>query len=129
MGLAEKRAMKEAQEGWLPKRNDELKQISGGEIAYDIDWDSFDSDAKGIQWLEHNGPQQVAMAFRVICQDALGKEAIQSTVKSVRLRNAPGEQRAVEFSDGVLSVQGAFAEGAKGTVRDKEIRATLEGAL
>lgn len=130
MGLAEKRAMKEAETKWLAKRNAELQQISGGALSYEIEWESFADDAKAIEWLESNGPQQVAMAFRQICKDELGKEAIQEAINKVVLRYvADPEARDVECAEGVLSIQGTFSQGIKGTVRDKQIRECVEAAL
>src|SRR5271170_5356087 len=38
MGLNEKRKMKEVQDTALPERTRELLEITGGPIAYDVDW-------------------------------------------------------------------------------------------
>lgn len=130
MGLAEKRAMKAAQDGWLPAREKELTEISGGAIRYEVDWDSFATDAKGIEWLEHNGPQQVSAALRGICHDALGKEAIQAGLKTVLLRNvAKVEEKQVTFQGGVLELRCAYAQSPGGRFNDREIRTCLEAGL
>ncbi len=130
MGLAEKRAVQSAESSWLPKRNQELEELSGGEVHYEINWATFAGDPKSIEWLEHNGPQQVAMALRVIGRDAIGKEAIQQTVKKVVIEHVTDpDERDVDCTDGVLCVRGVFSMGVKGTVRDTQIRECLEAVL
>ncbi len=130
MGLQEKRAMKEAVEGWLPKRQKELNDLCAGEVPYEVDWDSFADDAKGISWLEANGPQQVASAFRVVCKDDLGKEAIRDGIKKVVLKNVGEiEGKALSFDDGVLALACAFAQSPRGRFGYKEIQTLLESKL
>ncbi len=130
MGLQEKRAMKAAQE-WLPGREKELSEISGGgKILYEVDWPSFEADAKGIEWLEHNGPQQVSAALRGICHDDLGREAIREGLEKVALRNvATVAERRVTFAGGVLELRCAFALSPGGRFTDGEIRRCLEAGL
>jgi hypothetical protein len=130
MGLAEKRAMKEAQDGWLPRRQAEIDGLCGGSIPYEVDWDSFADDAKGIQWLEANGPQQVASAVRSICQDELGKEAVRAAIKKVVLRNtADAAGKRLTFEDGVLCLTCAFAQSPTGRFSYVEIETLLESRL
>lgn len=123
--------MKAATEGWLPKREQELTEISGGgKIPYEVDWSSFDNDAKGIEWLEHNGPQQVSAALRGICHDDLGKEAIREGLKKVVLRNtAEPADKKVGFAGGVLELTCAFAKSPGGRFSDGEIRTCLMAGL
>ena len=42
MGLEERRKIKELQDTTFPERTQELKEITGADIAYDIDWDRYD---------------------------------------------------------------------------------------
>jgi hypothetical protein len=129
MGLAEKRAMEQAKQ-WLPKRETELKEICGGAVPYEVDWTSFETDAKGIEWMEHNGPQQVSAAFRGICHDEVGKQAVREGVKKVVLRNAAAPaEKALSFDAGVLTLKCAFAQSPGGRFNDREIRQTLEAGL
>ena len=125
MGLQERRAMEKAQE-WLPERQAELKEICGGEVPYEVDWDSFEGDAKGIEWLEFNGPQQVSAALRGVCTDDLGRQAVREGVKKVVLRNvAEVEQKKLSFQDGVLTLCCAFAQSPGGRFTDGEIAKLL----
>jgi hypothetical protein len=126
MGLQERRAMEQAVQGWLPARQAELKEICGGDVPYDVDWASFEGDVKGIEWLEFNGPQQVSAAFRGVCTDDLGRQAVREGVKKVVLKNmAEIGQKALGFQDGVLSLCCAFAQSPGGRFTDGEIAKLL----
>ena len=130
MGLAEKRAIKEAEADWLPKQNTVLQEITGSSLSYEIEWESFDGAVDSITCLDYNGPQQVEMAFRAICQDELGKEAIQEAIKKIVFQHvADPEARSVECTDGVLSIRGNYSMSGQGTVRDKQIQECIEAAL
>jgi hypothetical protein len=126
MGLEEKRAIKAAEEGWIKERLAELKELCGAEIPYVFDWASFEGDVKGLNWLEANGPHQVNVAFRQVCVDDLGKEAVRAAVKKIVFKNvASASDKHVVFADGVLEIAGKYAEGIAGTVREREIKELL----
>jgi len=130
MGLQEKRAIKAAEEGWLPKRQQELDELAQGSIPFACDWDSFDGDVKGIEWLEHNGPVQVINAFRGLCKDDLGREAAKETIKKVAFKNVPSkEDKALALEGGVLTLTCAFAQSPRGRFSDAEILKLLESSL
>jgi len=130
MGLETKRAIKNAEDGWIVARRAEVKDICGGEIPVEYDWAGFGDDTKSVEWLEHNGPQQVCMALRTICRDDMGKEAVRSAVKKIVFRCAPSAAgKSVKFEGGVLEVIGKYSEAAAGTVRDKAIAECLMKAL
>ncbi len=129
--LEEKREIKKATEGWLPEKNRELGELSGGgTMAFTVDWTTFEGDLQGLNWLEFNGPQQVVNAFRMIGTDDLGREALRETVRSVALRNTKEpEDKALAFADGVLTVTCAFARSPGGRFTDNEIRDFLMARL
>lgn len=131
MGLEEKRQIEAAQKGWLPAREKEANEIcGGGKVAYEVDWKSFDGDAKGISWCENNGPAIVSCAFRVICADDLGKQAVRDGVKKVVFRNVKeAKDKAMGFEGGVLTLTCAFAQSPAGRFKDDEIRKCLEAGL
>ena len=127
MGLNEKRAMKAAEEGWMPARQKELKDICGADIPYEVDWESFAGDIKGMEWIEYNGPQQISGAFRGICKDDLGKEAIRESLKKIVIRNVKDpSEKAMSLQDGVFTLSCAFAKSPGGRFKDMEIRKYLE---
>jgi hypothetical protein len=112
------------------KQNTQLQDLAGSSVTYEIERESFDGDVQSIECLEYNGPQQVANAFRVICDDELGKEAIQEAIKKVVFQHvADPEERAVECADGVLSIRGTYSQSTSGTVRDRQIQECIEAAL
>lgn len=130
MGLQERRAIQTATESWLPKRSAEIEQICGKSIPFEIDWESFDGDLKGIEWLEHNGPHQVGMALRGLCRDDIGREAVQQGLSKVILHNvAEPAAKQVSLRDGILELSGAFAQSPSGRLDHKAIQACLEESL
>lgn len=130
MGLAEKRKIKELQDTTFPERLAELKEITGGDIAYDVDWVSFADDAAGLNFLDNLSCHRTNMALRVICADALGKEAVQESLKSIKLVNvATPEQMSITFGGGVLEMHLAYALGTSGYYSDNQIRETLMKGL
>src|SRR5205085_10379951 len=87
MGLNERRKMKELQEVTFPERTAELAEICGGTIPYEVDWDSFADDLDALNFLDNISCHRTNMAFRVICADDLGKEAVQESLKVIKLKN------------------------------------------
>lgn len=130
MGLEEKREIQKAQNGWLPERHKELKELCGGEVPYEIEWASFDGDVKGLNWLEANGPQQVGVAFRIIGADDLGKQALREGVKKIVVRNVKDVgAKACSFDGGVLTLACAFSQSPGGRFKGEEIRDVLMAKL
>lgn len=70
------------------------------------------------------------MALRVICTDALGRQAVSEGLKRVRLVNvAEPADMAMRFEGGVLEMRCAYRHGAMGMHRDSDIRQLLEQGL
>ena len=66
------------------------------------------------------------MALRVICSDDLGKEAVQDSVKVIRIKNVKSKgDKSLAFADGALEMSCAYAEGLDGAFSDNEIREEL----
>lgn len=130
MGLNEKRKIKELQETTLPERMVELAEICGGTIPYEIDWTSFDDDLEGLNFLDNLSCHRTNMAFRVICADELGKEAVQESLKLIKLKNVKtkGEMHLV-FSGGTLDMACAYALKTDGMFSDGEIRTVVMAGL
>jgi hypothetical protein len=130
MGLAERRKIKELQDTVLPERTAELTEITGGTIAYDIDWDSFNDDLEGLNFMDNLSCHRTNMALRVICSDDLGKEACQESLKTIKLVNAKSkEEMQITFGNGVLEMHCAYALKTDGMYSDNEIRDVLMKGL
>lgn len=130
MGLAEKREIEKAKTGWLPERLKELKELCGADVPYEIDWASFDGDVQGLNWLEHNGPAQVGVAFRIIGADDLGRQALREGVKKVVVKNVKdAAARSCAFDGGVLTLACALSQSPGGRFKGEEIRDVLTAKL
>jgi len=127
MGLIEKRLIKQGQEEWVPEAVKELREITGGEQVYEVDWETFASDAEGLNNVRNQGLRRINAAFRVICADDLGKEAAATGIKKIAVRNlAIAPEKAIHLADGVLTLQCAFGKGVDGYFSDNEIIRQVE---
>src|SRR5262245_34118029 len=52
MGLEEKRKIKEFQDTIVPNRHKELAEITGGDIAYEVDWSGFADDLPALNFFD-----------------------------------------------------------------------------
>ena len=129
MGLAENRKIKELQEVTLPEREAEIAEICGVPIPYEVDWASFDGDLEGLNFMDNLSCHRLNMALRVICVDDLGREAVASTVKVIRLKNVPKDEMRLAFADGALEMHCAYALRTDGMWSDDEIRTELMAHL
>ena len=130
MGLNERRKMKELQTESFPERTAELTEITGGTIAYEVDWDSFSDDLEALNFLDNLSCHRTNMALRVICSDDLGKEAVQESLKTIKLKNVPTKaDMTITFGNGVLEMHCAYALRTDGMYSDNEIREVLMKGL
>ncbi len=130
MGLNERRKIKELQEQTFPERVKEIAEICGAPIPYEVDWDSLADDAEALRFIDNLSCHRLNMALRVICQDDLGKEAVRSGLKKVRLKNVKDRaEMKMTFEQGVLEMHCAYALGASGMIPDGEISALLTDKL
>ena len=53
MGLEERRKSKELEDEVLPGRVKEIEEICGVAIPYEVDWNSFDSDLQGLNFMDN----------------------------------------------------------------------------
>ena len=126
MGLEERRRIKELQDVTIPGRLKEIEEITGAHIPYDIDWSTFADDAPGLNFLDNVSCHRLNMALRVICSDALGKDAVKDGLKSIKIQNIKDKSaKKLTFDAGILTMQCAYASGLDGAFSDNEIRAEL----
>jgi hypothetical protein len=130
MGLTEKRMIQELRDVTLPAREREIEEICGKLIPYEVDWASLENDAEALRFVDNVSCHRLNMALRVICGDALGREAVAESLLKVRLVNVkePAEMK-LNFEAGVLEMHCAYAQGALGMHSDNAIRQVLEKAL
>ncbi len=130
MGLAERRMMQEMKDTTLPAREQEIAEICGKAIPYEVDWASMEQDAEALRFVDNVSCHRLNMALRVICADSLGREAVAESLLKIRLVNVkePAEMKVV-FDAGTLEMRCAYALGAQGMHSDHVIRQVLEKAL
>lgn len=130
MGLAERRKIKELQEVTFPGRVQEIAEICGVAIPYDVDWESLADDAEALNFIDNLSCHRLNMALRVICQDDLGKDAVRDGLKVVKLKNvADRTAMQIRFQNGILEMHCAYALRTDGMFSDDEIRHVLEQGL
>jgi hypothetical protein len=130
MGLIEKRLIKKGQEEWVPEANKELQEVTKGTQTYEVVWTTFESDAEALNNLQNQGLRRITSAFRVVCMDDLGKEAVQESVKKVLVTNvASPAEKSIQVKDGAATIAGAWGKGSDGYFTDREIQLMLEKQL
>lgn len=130
MGLIEKRLIKQGQDEWVPEAVKDLHEISGGAQVYDVMWDTFANDAVALNNVQNQGMRRLNSAFRLICCDDLGKEAMNERVTSVRLVNVDKiADKGVTLKDGVVEVRAAWGKGSDGYFGDYELKQIIEKLL
>lgn len=130
MGLIEKRLIKEAKDTWLPGEQEEMRAAAGSQVVIDVDWASFETDEPALKHLQHLGVRKISNAFRVICVDDLGKEAVRDQIRRVVVTNAKDATEAsVTLEDGTMTLRCAFAKGSEGCMGDLTMARALERML
>ena len=126
MGLNERRRIKELQEVTFPGRVQEIQEICGKPIPYEVDWDSLAEDAEGLNFIDNLSCHRLNMALRVICQDEMGKEAVREGLRLIKLSNVKDKTAMrIAFDGGVLEMRCAYAQRTDGMFSDNEIRELL----
>ncbi len=126
MGLNERRKIQELQTVTFPARVKEIEEICGKAIPYDVDWDSFSDDLEGLNFIDNLSCHRLNMALRVICQDAIGKQAVVEGLRVIKLKNVKDKtQMKLEFAGGALEMHCAYSMRTDGMYDDNTIRKLL----
>jgi hypothetical protein len=126
MGLNERRKIKEFQDVTFPGRVKEIEEICGKAIPYEVDWDSLAEDAEALNFIDNISCHRLNMALRIICQDDMGKQAVQDGLKKIKLKNVKDKSAMkMTFDGGVLEMQCPYALRTDGMFSDNEIRELL----
>ena len=109
MGLKEKKFIKELKETAIPKIQAAMKECSGKDIEWEIEWDSFADDLKAVRFFENQGPKVILQVVKEICRDEEAKEAILDGFDKIRMKNFDEIDKAkVEFKNNTLTVHGGW---------------------
>ncbi len=106
MGLAERRRLKELREIVVPSRQRELEAATGLPLALTVAWESLAEDTNPIMRLDEHCFQRIIDAFKDVCRDDLGREAIVAKVKRVHVINSSNStwKQTCTLDDGVLTL-------------------------
>jgi hypothetical protein len=130
MGLIEKRLIRSGQQEWVPEAQKELRALTHGEQVYEIEWEGFASDEAALNNLQNQGMHRINAAFRVVCSDDLGQEAVKEQVARVVVRNVSDPaKKGMEVKDGAFTFTAALGKGDAGYFTDNEIIKFLQRAL
>ena len=130
MGLIEKRLIKQGQEEWVPEAQKELREVTGSEQVYEVEWEGFSADEAALNNVRYQGLRRITAAFRVVCSDALGKDAVKEQVAKVVVKNADEvAKKGFSLKDGVFTVTCAYGKGDAGYYTDNEIINWIQRAL
>lgn len=130
MGLIEKRLIKQGQEEWVPEAQKDLRELTESEQVIDVDWEGFSSDEAALNNVRHQGLGRITAAFRVVCCDALGKEAVKEQIAKLVVKNVDDPaKKGFDLKDGAFTVTAAYGKGDAGYFTDNEIIRWLQRAL
>jgi hypothetical protein len=108
----------------------EIEEICGAAIPYEVDWNSLSDDMEALNFIDNISCHRLNMALRMICQDDMGKSAVRDGVKLIKLRNVKDKSAMrMDFQNGVLEMDCAYALRTDGMFSDGEIRKLLEEKL
>ena len=130
MGLIEKRLIRSGQQEWVPEAQKELRELTRSEQVYEVDWEGFTSDEAALNNLQNQGLRRINSAFRVVCRDDLGQEAVKEEIARIVVRNVDDPaKKGMEVKDRTFTLTAALGKGDAGYFTDNEIIKFLQRAL
>jgi hypothetical protein len=130
MGLIEKRLIRSGQQEWVPEAQKELRELTRSEVVYEIDWDGFQSDEAALNNLANQALRRINSAFRVVCSDDLGQEAVKEQIAKVVVKNVSDPaKKGLELKDKAFTFTAALGKGDAGYFADNDIIKFLQRAL
>jgi len=107
MGLAEKRALKEVQDKLVPPLTKEIAEAAKFPVPLEIQWDTIaPACERYAEIVAETIPlvyfKPVIEAFKKICADDMGRDALKGALKKVVFRH--GGWPSFTFEDGVLTI-------------------------
>lgn len=130
MGLEEKRKIKEHQDKIVPARRKELAELSGSDIAYEVDWESFADNLTALNFFDNLAFHRINMAFRHLGSDQVARDAVRDGLHTIRLKNVKDKsEMAIAFASGVLEMHCAYGLRLDGIFNENDIYKTLVAGL
>lgn len=130
MGLIEKRLIRTGQQEWIPEAQKELRELTGSEQVYEVEWDGFSSDEAALNNFQNQAIRRINSAFRVVCRDDLGRDAVKEQITRILVRNVNDPaKKGMQLKDGTFTYTVAMGKGDAGYFSDNEIIIFLQRAL
>jgi hypothetical protein len=104
MGLTEKRLIHHLETNVIPQRQAELQEIAGSAVLYEFDWSYFLSNSAALNGLESWGFAVIADTVRLICRDAIGKEAFRQSIQKIHVQQWNSSWPTGSVGGGILSL-------------------------
>ncbi len=136
MGLAEKRAVQDFQNNKFDGWKKQICAAAGFEPKFQIAWETMAQD--GYAHLFEEGFQKIYFqplvnAFTEVCKDQMGKDAVKTSLKEIRICNKSGHyspRPAINFENGILTIDHEPTTNMQDIDdRTKQIITVLENAL
>ncbi len=135
MGLAEKRAVKAFQDNKLPAIQAQIDAAVGKPVPLTVDWEQLALEGYGERYEElwmASCFDPLVKGLQEVGVDDMGREALNESLKSIRILGDYAHSLNAKFEDGVLTLDfrlwNAPSEDEKKEFV-KTIRSTLEEAL
>ncbi|NVJ01678.1 hypothetical protein HV824_26655 [Myxococcus sp. AM009] len=135
MGLAERRIVKDFETNIFPDLKKQIDEAAGFDVPVEVKWDTLTkSDQYSGAWVA-SWPkiyfQPIINAFKNICVDDMGKEALAGGLKKVIIQDAKDSYSSdwAIFEGGTLTLDHQFCNADDVDDRTHTLQKTLEKAL
>lgn len=123
MGLREKRIIEYLQNEQIPFHQRNFKDITGCDLAVEVDWDDWSSDYDGVLNLNGYVLQQFTDSLNQIGLDNAAKEALGEGIKIVKVvKVGDPADRGLQLEGGVLTLHVAPEAGWEGVIPSGNIK-------
>ncbi|MGN6110522.1 MAG: hypothetical protein ACTHU0_35795 [Kofleriaceae bacterium] len=135
MGLAERRAIKEFETTIYPGLKKQIDEAAGFEVALEVKWDTLAKDEEYVKSWAEAWPklffEPIIDAFKRICIDDMGKEALKEGLKKVVVQNTKESYSSywAAFEAGVLTLDHQFTNVDYVSERTDTLVGVLEKGL
>jgi hypothetical protein len=136
MGLAEKRALKEFQDGPCASCVASLARLASKSVPVEVDWETLGahvSPGKAHEYWNNTFFLPVVTALEQICKDGFGRDAVSQQLERVRIKGNSRHVFGVAWNRGVLTldlmIRDDSAVGGPGTKSYKDRVAAIVACL
>jgi len=135
MGLAEKRIIKEFETNVFPGLKQKIDEAAGFTVPIEVRWETLAKEERySHQWAGSWSNvyfQPIIDAFKQICVDDMGKEALKGALKRIVVQNTKDSYSSdwATFESGVLTLDYQFANVDAVRDRMEKLKTAVEKAL